>query len=286
MDWHSRFLQQAAWTRDLRVYLFERAGLTLARRVLEVGCGSGAILSDLATPATVHGLDLEPLRLAEARVHVPAAALVCGNALQLPYPPKVFEITFCHFLLLWVRDPLLALLEMKRVTGTGGAVLALAEPDYDSRVDKPEALAPLGRWQAESLQRQGADPGLGSRLADLFRQADIPPIETGTLRSSPGSSISSRIPYGTGRGSHGSSEAVPISAYHPESRSGRDLRFKGGESLPAPAGRDLEWAVLEADLAGWIPAQEILRMKAMDEQAWKLGTRVLHVPTYFAWGRV
>jgi hypothetical protein len=43
---------------------------------------------------------------------------------------------------------------------------------------------------------------------------------------------------------------------------------------------------LEADLAGWIPAQEILRMKAMDEQAWKLGTRVLHVPTYFAWGRV
>ncbi len=242
MDWHSRFLQQAGWTRDLRTYLFEQAGLNRARRLLEVGCGTGAILSDLVTPAVVHGLDLEPVRLAEARVHAPAAALVCGNARSLPYPSGVFDITFCHFLLLWVRDPLLALLEMKRVTRPGGAVLALAEPDYDSRVDKPEALAPLGRWQAESLRRQGADPGLGSRLAALFRQAGIQPIETGTM-------------------------------------------LEGGERPPLPAEQDLEWAVLEADLAGWVPAQEVRRMKLLDKQAWEGGERVLHVPTYFAWGK-
>jgi SAM-dependent methyltransferase len=243
MDWHRRFLQQAAWTRDLRINLYEQAGLTRARQVLEVGCGTGAILSDLDTPAAVHGLDLEPFRLAEARAHVPNAVLVCGDALALPYPGQVFEITFCHFLLLWVRDPLQALLEMKRVTNPGGAVLALAEPDYDSRVDKPDALAPLGRWQAESLRRQGANPGLGSRLADLFRQAGIPPIETGSLS-----------------------------------------RQEGG--LSTPEERDLEWAVLESDLAGWFPDQKIRRMKAMDEQAWRMGRRVLHVPTYFAWGRV
>jgi SAM-dependent methyltransferase len=243
MDWHSRFLQQAAWTHDLRVYLFERAGLTRARRVLEVGCGTGAVLSDLTTPATVHGLDLQPVRLAEARAHVPAAALVCGDALALPYPSRVFDITFCHFLLLWVRDPKLALREMKRVTRPGGAVLALAEPDYNSRVDKPDELAQLGRWQAESLRRQGADPGLGSRLAALFRQAGIRPIETGTLHAS-------------------------------------------GERLPAPGQRDLEWELLEADLAGLVTAQEIRRMKLMDEQAWERGERVLHVPTYFAWGIV
>jgi ubiquinone/menaquinone biosynthesis C-methylase UbiE len=243
MDWHSRFLQQAAWTRVLRGYLFERAGLTRARRVLEVGCGTGAVLADLDTPAAVHGLDLELLRLAEARVHVPAAALVCGDALQLPYPAKVFEVTFCHFLLLWVRDPLQALLEMKRVTRAGGAVLALAEPDYDSRVDQPDALAPLGRWQSESLRRQGADPGVGGRLAALFHQAGIMPIETGILQ-------------------------------------------KDAQPLLSPVERDLEWAVLESDLAGWIPAQEIHRMKVLDEQAWEKGTRVLHVPTYFAWGKV
>ena len=127
MDWHSRFLQQAAWTRDLRGYLLERAGLTQARRVLEVGCGTGVILSDLVTSAAIHGLDLEASRLAEARINVPAASLTCGNALALPYPSGIFDITFCHFLLLWVQDPLLALLEMKRLTCQGGAVLALAE---------------------------------------------------------------------------------------------------------------------------------------------------------------
>jgi len=243
MDWHSRFLQQAAWTRDLRVTLFECAGLSRSRRVLEVGCGTGAILSDLVTPAAINGLDMKFARLIDARMHVPGTALICGNALALPYPSEVFDITFCHFLLLWVRDPLKALLEMKRVTCRGGAVLALAEPDYNSRVDKPNTLAPLGQWQTESLQKQGADPGLGKRLGDLFREAGILPIEVGTLRQS-------------------------------ETR------------VPSPVERDLEWAVLEADLADLIPTQEMHRMKLLDDRAWKRGERVLYVPTYFAWGKV
>jgi SAM-dependent methyltransferase len=242
MDWHRRFLQQAAWTRDLRSYLFEKAGLSRAKRVLEVGCGTGAVLSGLSIPAVIHGLDLQHTRLAEMRLHAPGAAPVCGEALALPYPVGVFDITFCHFLLLWVHDPLKALEEMKRVTRPGGAVLALAEPDHDSRVDRPGELAPLGRWQAEALRRQGADPGVGSRLMELFHQADIRIIESGTLRA-------------------------------------------GGELLQAAAERDLEWEVLEADLAGLVPVQEISRLKLLDFQAWERGERVLNVPTHFAWGR-
>lgn len=243
MDWHSRFLQQASWTKDLRAYLFERAGLTGARRVLEAGCGTGAVLTSLKTPATIHGLDLEPARLVEARGYAPAVNLVCGDALGMPYPYGIFDIAFCHFLLLWVRDPLTALREMKRVTRPGGAVLALAEPDYDSRWDEPEPLAVLGRWQAESLRRQGADTGLGSRLADLFRQAGIQPVETGILQAD-------------------------------------------GKDLPNAEERDLEWEVLESDLEGRVSAQELRKMKKLDQQAWERGERVLHVPTYFAWGRV
>ena len=243
MDWHERFLQQADWTNPLRHYLFDCAGLREARRVLEVGCGTGAIFSDLATQAEVHGLDLLSVRLTEAHLHAPRAILTCGQALSLPYASGVFDITYCHFLLLWVRDPLQALLEMKRVTRPGGSLLVLAEPDYTARIDKPEALVPLGRLQAESLRRQGADPGLGNRLAQLFRQARVPPIEIGLLQA--------------------------------------DM-----EQAPSRAERLLEWAVLETDLAGLISAEEIQRLKRVDQAAWERGERVLYVPTYFAWGQV
>ena len=243
MEWHKRFVQQAVWTNELRAYLFERAGMESARRVLEAGCGTGAILSGLTCRADIHGLDLEPTRLVEARLHAPQAILACGDVLALPYAPGIFDITFCHFLLLWVREPLQALLEMKRVTRPGGNILAMAEPDYDGRLDKPEMFEPLGRAQAESLQRQGVDTGLGVRLAEMFHQAGIPLIETGTLR---------------------------MNREHP----------------PGIREWDLEWAVLEADLAGRIPAEEIQRLKSLDKAAWESGERVLYVPTYFAWGQL
>ncbi|MBN2388194.1 MAG: methyltransferase domain-containing protein [Anaerolineales bacterium] len=243
-SWHDRFLQQAAWTAELRGYLFEQSGLDSAFRVLEVGCGTGVILAEAArrSSASIHGLDLDPVRLAEARLHAPAARLTRGDALALPYPTAAFDVCLCHFLLLWVADPLSALREMKRVTRPGGHVLALAEPDYGRRQDRPAALAPLGRWQAESLRIQGADPDLGRCLAALFDQVGLRIIEAGSLQE---------------RGER------PV-----------DARERG-----------LEWAVLEADLAGIVPADELLRLKRIDEQAWRAGERSLHIPTYFAWGQ-
>ncbi len=181
MDWHKRFLQQAGWTRDLRRYLFEKAGLSLAQRVLEVGCGTGAILADITGPATSFGLDLDARRLKEARQHAVETRLICGDALRLPFPSGSFDITCCHYLLLWVVDPLQALREMKRVTRTGGSVLALAEPDHSARVDEPSALALLGRLQTEALRRLGADTSLGGRLGGLFQQAGIRLVETGLI---------------------------------------------------------------------------------------------------------
>jgi SAM-dependent methyltransferase len=183
MNWHTRYVQQAKWTRDLRTYLFEKAGLDDASRVLEVGCGTGAILSELPDRLSLHGLDIDPLALGQCRVHAPAASLVQGNALQLPYSNQTYDIVYSHFLLLWVRDPLQALLEMKRVAKRGTDVIAFAEPDYNARVDKPDELVQLGQWQTESLKRQGADPGLGTRLADLFFRAEIELIETGTIQN-------------------------------------------------------------------------------------------------------
>lgn len=183
MNWHTCYLQQSKWTRGLRAYLFEKTGLARAHRVLEVGCGTGAILSTLETSASLHGLDLDPAALTQCRIHAPAASLTRGDALHLSYADRTFDIVYCHFLLLWVKNPLPALLEMKRVTVPERYILALAEPDYNARTDKPAELTRLGAWQTESLKRQGADPGIGARLADLFHQAGIHLIETGAIQS-------------------------------------------------------------------------------------------------------
>ena len=55
MDWHQRYTQQAKWTYSLRKYLFEKGGLPRLARVLEVGRGTGAILSEISTAGTLHG---------------------------------------------------------------------------------------------------------------------------------------------------------------------------------------------------------------------------------------
>lgn len=241
MDWHRRYTQQAKWTRDLREYLFEKADVSSASRVLEVGCGTGAILSELPESIPVHGVDIDAAALAQCQVHAQAAALVQGDALRLPYSNQSFDIVYCHFLLLWVHDPLQALLEMKRISTTGGNIMAFAEPDYNARLDEPRELVPLGQWQVDSLQRQGADPGLGARLAELFFRAGIQLLETGPIQNT--------------------SAAV----------SGDDW--------------EMEWKVMESDLAGVVPASKIQAMKRLDRQSRTRGERIMHVPTYFAWGR-
>ncbi len=183
VNWHNRFVQQAAWTRDLRNYLYNRADLSNAGRVLEVGCGTGVLLAELLerTQSGVVGVDLDFDRLQASANNAPKAELVQANGLHLPFLSASFDVALCHFLLLWVRNPALLLREMQRVTRQGGAVLALAEPDYGGRIDYPEALAGLGKQQQQSLENQGADPLIGRKLKGLFHQAGFRDVETGIL---------------------------------------------------------------------------------------------------------
>ena len=240
---------QARWTRELRNYLFQKAGLSYAHRVLEVGCGTGAILCEGTPPdqalvkgAAFYGIDVLPSALAECRVHAPGAFLTCGDGLKLPYLDKVFDITYCHFLLLWVIDPLEVLREMKRTTRPQGHILALAEPDYTARVYRSYEISSLGKIQTDSLNKQGADVSIGSRLADIFYQAGIKILESGKIRDR--------------------SEAITREEW------------------------ENEWEVMESDLAGYVPKEELIEIKHLDEQVWKRGEYRLSVPTYFAWGQV
>ena len=261
-DWHQRFSQQARWTASLRNYLYARAGLENAQRVLEVGCGTGALLDELIRKPSlrpsviidrsgqinirpdlaVHGLDLDQGYLSLARRHAPTALLVQGDAHHLPYSEASFDLLFCHFLLLWVREANQVIAEMTRLLRPGGSLLALAEPDYGGRIDYPPELAEIGRQQEESLRRQGADTRLGRRLKSLFTQAGLQDVEVGVLGS----------------------------------------QWQGA---PSQAELQLEWTVLENDLGDYIDSNELERLQAIDAQAWERGERVLFVPTFYARGK-
>lgn len=185
MDEHERFRRQVSWRRELLEYLFQKEGIRGAGRALEVGCASGAMLQEWAFLPALHGLDLERRSLREAKVHAEAACLVQGDAHCLPYASASFDIVFCHYFLMWVADPLAALREMRRVTRPGGWVLALAEPDYTSRIEEPPELLLPAQWQAEALQRRGADIAIGPRLGELFAQAGIMLVESSCLAPCP-----------------------------------------------------------------------------------------------------
>jgi ubiquinone/menaquinone biosynthesis C-methylase UbiE len=256
-EWHARFTQQAGWSAALRRYLLQRAGLPCAHRVLEVGCGTGAVLADLTQMVQplsppIHGgvggpkffgLDLNRPFLALAGETAPAAALTCADGANLPYPAATFDISYCHYLLLWVPDPRSLLAEMRRVTRPGGAVLALAEPDYGARIDYPTDLVPLGRLQTQSLRKQGADPEIGRRLAAIFHQCGLQDVESGVL---------------------GAQWVGP----------------------PDPPTQALEWDLLRHDLPDELPPTEWARLQAIDSQAWRQGNRILYVPTFYTWGLV
>lgn len=247
-DWHQRFQQQARWTRELRRYLFERVGISDLGSILSVGCGTGAILQELAFQdpggaQLIFGLDINQQFLSLAQVNVPQARLTCADAHQLPFASASFDLTLCHFLLLWVKDPGQVLAEMRRVTRPGRAVLALAEPDYGGRIDYPPELEQLGEWQQAALRRQGAEPQMGRSLAGLFAEAGFQEVESGIL---------------------------------------------GGQwsGPPEQGAWESEWDMLRADLAGSVSAVLLDQLQAEDQQAWQLGERVLYVPTFYAWGHV
>jgi SAM-dependent methyltransferase len=182
-QWHDRYQQQANWTASIRDYLFKQASIQPGDRVLEVGVGTGAVLQQF-----FNNLHIKPFGLEIARPVIEYAKdlnqafhLVQADGHRIPLSDNQFRLTFCHYLLLWVNDPLQILREMQRVTQPGGFLAALAEPDHNARIDYPPPLNELGRMQTRAIKTQGADTKMGRKLQALFNAAGLYEVEAGIL---------------------------------------------------------------------------------------------------------
>lgn len=119
--------------KKLRQWTLELANLHVGNKVLDVGCGTGALLLTAAErvgdTGSLHGI--EPS--AEMRAHAQhkarsqgiAMEVVDGSADNIPYPSDSFDVVFCtlafHHLPRSVRQD--AIREMRRVLRPGGVAV-------------------------------------------------------------------------------------------------------------------------------------------------------------------
>ena len=178
--WRERYRQQVAWSRDVRRDILNEIGSQPDWRLLEIGSGYGALLHVLADEGygQVYGLDIDLGALLETEGGFP---LMCADGRHISLISGLFDVCICHFLLLWVKNPLIALAEMVRVTKPGGWLIILAEPDYGGRIDYPNNFEKVGSNQSTSLNAQGADIYMGRQLAGLLQKAGLKQITCGVL---------------------------------------------------------------------------------------------------------
>lgn len=176
------FLQrQADRTKNHRMSFYRYVGLANVQRVLEVGCGTGLVLSEikLRTSAECHGLDIDGDAIRQRQKTENRLFFKQGTGEHLPYSDSYFDLVFTHFALLWQEKPLLALREMYRVTCRGGWVAALAEPDYGGFItDVSEKEAGL---EERRLLELGAQTRIGRKLPVWFNELGLKSIQAGVL---------------------------------------------------------------------------------------------------------
>ncbi|MEX2754282.1 MAG: class I SAM-dependent methyltransferase [Candidatus Sigynarchaeota archaeon] len=178
--WHARFKQQLEWTSSTRDFVYRKLDFAGRSSFLELGCGTGALLEEIARRfviprlesgkiAHLVGIDNNQAFLERARAVLDQLSknieLKHVDAQQLPFPDGSFDVVFCHYFLMWnqLQKRAAILKEARRVLRDGGWLVALAEPDYQGWILEPP-LAIRGLL-LDSLTRTGGDPASGRKLA-------------------------------------------------------------------------------------------------------------------------
>ena len=184
-DSYDRYMGR--YSLQLSPQLADFAGVRSGDRVLDVGCGPGALTAELVGrlgAVAVAAVDPSEPFVAAARERNPGVEVLQASAEDLPFPPETFDATFAQLVVHFMPDPTAGLAEMARVTRRTGVVAA-------SVWDHRGSQGPLSLfWQAarrldpeveDESQLAGVREG---HLAQLFEAAGLREIEGTVLWAS------------------------------------------------------------------------------------------------------
>ena len=152
------------------------AGVRAGQRVLDVGCGPGALTAELVArlgSAAVAAVDPSQSFVAAVQARHPGVEVLQAPAERLPFPDRSFDATLAQLVVHLMSDPIAGLAEMARVTRRDGVIAA-------SVWDHAGGQGPLSLfWQAARRLDPGVDDEsklAGTRaghLAELFEAAGL-----------------------------------------------------------------------------------------------------------------
>jgi ubiquinone/menaquinone biosynthesis C-methylase UbiE len=167
--------------------LLDRVGLRPGQSVIDLGCGPRGILDVLAERVSlagrVVGLDADPAHTAmaaefAARRGLSGVQIVTADAGRTGLPAASFDLVHTRTLLVNLPEPATVAAEMVRLAKPGGWVASM-EPDTEyGRCYPPHpAFDRLCEIFTVVFRRNGADPWIGRRVPELFRQAGVEHVQ-------------------------------------------------------------------------------------------------------------
>ena len=179
---YDRFMGR--YSRLLSSQLAEFASVCSGQRVLDVGCGTGALTSELVArlgPTAVAAVDPSEPFVAATRERHPGVDVRRSPAEHLPFPNAAFDAALAQLVVHFMKDPVQGLAEMRRVTRRDGIVAACVW-------DHGGGEGPLGIfWDAARsldpvIDGESHLPGARKgHLAELFEAAGLREIESTAL---------------------------------------------------------------------------------------------------------
>ncbi|MDB5413633.1 MAG: SAM-dependent methyltransferase [Rubritepida sp.] len=168
------------WSRALAEPFLDALALPEGLRVLDAGCGTGALSAAILKrdrTAQLTGVDLGVAFVEAARAALPQARFEQGDIANLPLADATQDAALALLVLGFVPDPAAATAELRRVTRPGGLV-ATAMWDFFGGfpflrlfADTAAALLPeAAAWRARHWHAPIGSPG---RLGALFAGAGL-----------------------------------------------------------------------------------------------------------------